>query len=865
MAASLEGPPTLLDAIPEAYIRFDHDLFCTFANRSAQEYLRRTRSDLLGHSLHDVLRNSRLEGAARRVIANGTAASVELYDSDRRKSHTATFLPDSAGGVFLRLSETPQPCPGENGPSRNPPSQGIADNLPGFVFQASYGSDGKLCLCYANERVTDVLGLERKPFETLFRRFIDCLAPEDQARFKASLQNQDPAGQWEFEGKFITPAGQEKYIRALSRSRRADGNILYDGIILDITERKRAEDALRESEDLYHQIFDVESDALVLVDQTSGSILAANAAAEELYGYTRKELLCMNRIDLSAEPEATIQATAARTPFIPLRWHRKKDGTVFPVEISGRYFEWRGRPVFVSAIRDITERRRIEEALRKSEEKFFKAYHSNPAGIIIGDQRSRKWLEVNDTFLQMLGYSRDEIVGRTWEEATLFADPDDRARAADRFFKTGSLRNFECRLRKKNGEALMALLSVDSIEIEGDLCTISSVVDITERVQLQNQLLQAQKLESLGRLAGGVAHDFNNLLTVINGYSDLMLKDLSREDPLYSGISEIKKAGERAACLTSQLLAFSRKQVIEPRVIKMNDIIADAEKMLRRLIGENIELVTTLDPDVGFVMADPGQMHQVLMNLVVNARDAMPHGGRIEIATGNVHIRRCAPNHRDGRPGDYVRITVSDTGVGMDEQTLQNAFEPFFTTKEFGKGTGLGLSTVHGIVQQSGGWVQVRSAVNEGTAFDIYLPRILAVPVPEKAPPTAAEEARGTQVVLVVEDDEEVRKLTKTILAEDGYFVLDAANGEEALSIERQHAGPIHLLITDVILPGLNGKALSERLRASRPEIKVLFTSGYPADVTSPQGISLRDVPYLPKPFRAESLTEKVHEILAGS
>ena len=307
---------------------------------------------------------------------------------------------------------------------------------------------------------------------------------------------------------------------------------------------------MRESEKLYRQLFEVESDALLLVDSESGQIRAANASAEDLYGYSRDELCSMKRTDLSAEPEATLQATIMMEQFIPLRWHRKKDGTIFPVEILGRYFDWKGRSVFISAIRDISDRKRMEEAIRKSEEKFSKVFYSNPAAIVIGDRSTKTWLEVNDAFVRLLGYRRDELVGHGSDDFSLWANPPDRDKATEQLSKEGSLRDWEFRFRKKNGELGIGLLSVELIEIEGRWCTISSVVDITERIELERQLRQAQKLESLGRLAGGVAHDFNNLLTVINGYSELMLKALNPDDPLYSKTSEISRAGERAESIT---------------------------------------------------------------------------------------------------------------------------------------------------------------------------------------------------------------------------------------------------------------------------------------------------------------------------
>jgi len=536
--------------------------------------------------------------------------------------------------------------------------------------------------------------------------------------------------------------------------------------------------------------------------------------------------------------------------FIPLRWHRKKDGTVFPVEATSTYFDLKGRGVSVFAIRDITNRRLMEEALNKSEEKFSKAFQSNPAAITICDLASNSVLEVNETFEEITGYRRDDVVGCGWSEAELWENPADREKALAQLLVEGTLRNCEFSFCKKSGDVGKGLLSAELIEIGGELCTLTTVVDITERFRLESQLRQSQKLESVGRLAGGVAHDFNNLLTIINGYSDFILNASRPGDPVYSYAHEIKKAGEHVAGLTKQLLAFSRKQVIEPRPLDINTIVTDAKRMLHRLIGEDIELTTTLDPLLPQVMADPDQIRQVILNLVFNARDAMPDGGRLHIATASVDLdARVVASHPDAVPGNYVVMTITDSGIGMDEKTLQRAFEPFFTTKETGRGTGLGLSTVYGIVRQNGGWIDIRSELGRGTSLSIYLPRLDACPVAERTVSDKPQTAQAGETVLVVEDDGDVRRLTKALLDASGYHVLLAANSSEAFTFEKEYSAEIHLLLTDVILPGMNGKTLADQLRALRPNLKVLFTSGYPADVISRRGVLEPGVAYLPKPF----------------
>ncbi len=382
--------------------------------------------------------------------------------------------------------------------------------------------------------------------------------------------------------------------------------------------------------------------------------------------------------------------------------------------------------------------------------------------------------------------------------------------------------------------------------------------EVEERRSLQEQLIQAQKMEAIGRLAGGVAHDFNNLLTVILGFSDLVLSGTNRDSPTYSQTEQIRAAAERAAALTHQLLAFSRKQVLQPKSLNLNSVVSEVEKMLRRLLGEDIELVTALDKRLAQVMADPTQMEQVIMNLAVNARDAMPEGGKLTIETGNVELsEEYCREHVGVQPGPYVMLAMSDTGHGMDAETQARIFEPFFTTKDRDKGTGLGLSTVFGIVKQSGGSIYVYSEPGHGTTFRIYLPRV-DVPAPE-APPAEAPELRGSETVLVVEDDEKVRALVRTVLSARGYTVFEAGNAAEALMFESRYTGPIHLLLTDLVLPQMGGRELSERLLSLHPGLRVLFMSGY-----SEKGVPLGapNSAYIQKPFTPEALSRKVRDAL---
>jgi len=391
--------------------------------------------------------------------------------------------------------------------------------------------------------------------------------------------------------------------------------------------------------------------------------------------------------------------------------------------------------------------------------------------------------------------------------------------------------------------------------------------DVEDRAKhrlLEEQLRQAQKMEAIGRLAGGVAHDFNNLLTVIGGYTQLMLVRIPPGDDLRKDVEEVAKAGERAASLTSQLLAFSRKQIIAPTVLNLNDAISETKKLLGRLIGEDIELVTVLDLDLGNAKADPSQVEQVIMNLAVNARDAMPEGGKLALSTGNAVLDESYVKENPGsHAGPHVFLSVSDSGIGMDSETLSHLFEPFFTTKEQGKGTGLGLSTVYGIVKQSGGSIRVQSEPGHGTTFKVYLPRVDQPVGPAgKAVASLAAAPKGTETVLLVEDEEAVRRLTHAVLRRNGYEVLTAGDGEEALRTLQQHQGTIHLLLTDVVLPRMGGREIALQVSRLRPEIKVLFTSGYSGRAFAENGTLEPGMAFLPKPFTPEELLRKVREIL---
>jgi two-component system cell cycle sensor histidine kinase/response regulator CckA len=515
------------------------------------------------------------------------------------------------------------------------------------------------------------------------------------------------------------------------------------------------------------------------------------------------------------------------------------------------------------------ERKRAEEKLRLSEERFSKAFNFTPLSMSLTSLSDLRVIDVNNSFLTLNGYEgyegyeRNQVIGRTAQELNLWGD----AEAQNDFLNTirgnRSIKDRETQITLKDGSMRTYLTSAEVINLRGEECVLAVTNDITEHRALEEQLRQSQRMEAIGQLAGGVAHDFNNLLTAITGYSELSLRRLGISHPVSKNIEQIQKAGTRAAGLTRQLLAFSRRQLLQAKLFDLNALVADTGNMLQRLIGEDIDLITILKPCIGQIKADPGQIEQVLLNLVVNARDAMPSGGNITIETGTARLdEEYAGKHISIIPGQYVLMAVTDTGTGMDAATKQRIFEPFFTTKEVGKGTGLGLSTVYGIVKQSDGYIWVYSELGRGTSFKVYLPQVGEPTESEPLTASSGEAPRGHETVLLVEDEEQLRTLAKDILEESGYAVLEAANGFEGLRICKEFSARIDLMITDVVMPLMSGRELAEQVVVLRPETKVLYMSGYTNDSVVRHGVLEEHVLFLQKPFTPTTLALKVREVL---
>ena len=681
------------------------------------------------------------------------------------------------------------------------------------------------------------------------------------------------------DGKILTWLHISSFPLIDAKSGRVEGAIEY---VRDVREHKEVERVLGERVEQYRLIAENTADVIAILDldlrftYVSPSVL-------RMYGYTIEEAVgaslewvltpeSFRRVREVFDEEMRLELCGSAEPWrtrtLELQEYRK-DGSLIWVETNISILRDReGHPIGILTVnRDITARKLAEEACRLAEDKFSKAFRSSPSMMVINSLKEGRYIEVNEVFLKVFGYERDEVIGRTALELGIWADSGDRELILSELERVGYVRNREVKGRKRSGEVMDHLLSVEPLEIGGERYLLWTSVDITEykRVlrensSLQEQLQQSQKMEAIGRLAGGIAHDFNNLLTVIKGNCELQMINLHPGDPMKVSLEEINRAVQKAADLIRHILAFSRKQIMEMRVFEPNELIMGLEKMLRRLIGEDIELVIELADGVGRIKADPGQIEQVIINIVVNARDAMPQGGRLFIETANVDLEEdYERRHMGVVAGRYVMISISDTGVGMTPEVRERIFEPFFTTKELGRGTGLGLSTVYGIIKQSGGNIWVYSEPGRGATFKIYLPRVEDPLSERRGKETNTLLPKGSETLLVVEDEENVRAMAISILTKLGYRVLSASDGGEALRIYKEQGSSIDLILTDVVMPSMSGREMVERMGSG---LKVLYMSGYTDEIIAHHGVLLEGIEYIQKPFTLDRLARKIREIL---
>jgi PAS domain S-box-containing protein len=699
--------------------------------------------------------------------------------------------------------------------------------------------------------------------------WVDHLHPDDRdraveycLRATRELRNHD------IEYRMLAADGRAIWLRDIVSLVVVDGAVLrIYGIMLDITDRKRAEELLHAREELYRLLTDTSHDLIALLDLKGVTIYASPSVAQ-LLGNDQAQLAEIARPErvhaeeLMEVVRAWSEALAGRRQRITFRY-RHTDGAWRWLEVWLSPVKYLGRLHIMAVGRDVTERKRAEQALVESYSLLHAVVEGTPDAVVVKDLQGR-YLMINSAAARLLGKTVEEVIGN--DDLTLF--PPDVARAiveCDRHvMATGELQTIE--ESGAAGGVTRTYLATKGVyrDAHGEMIGLIGISrDVTELKRLEAQFRQAQKMEAVGQLAGGVAHDFNNLLTVIIGNSELVFGSLAAADPSRELLAEIQQAGTRAVNLTRQLLAFSRKQALQPEIVSLNMLLGELSKLLQRLIGENIELTLMPGAKLSLTKVDPGQFEQAIINLVVNARDAMLQGGRLTIETADCELdAEYSRLHPEVHPGQYVLVAISDTGHGMDEETKAHIFEPFFTTKPTGKGTGLGLAMVYGFVKQSGGHIEVYSEWERGTTCKIYLPWADEVVPTSRLPTELPVAPKGTETVLVVEDEAALRNLIRLILQASGYTVLEARDGQEAFWVAQQHAGPLHLVLTDLVMPRMSGRQLAELLAHSRPEVRILFMSGYTEEAAVHHGVLEGGGAYLQKPFNSLGLTRKVRELL---
>jgi two-component system, cell cycle sensor histidine kinase and response regulator CckA len=742
--------------------------------------------------------------------------------------------------------------------------RGLFDNVPIGLFSVSpvgeiIDANAALAEMLGYHSREDLIGMNARDFQ---------VSHDDELKWITRLHEEGIIRELEVE--LNRPDGLTIWLRVSARAVRDDRGktLFYQGAMEDVTERKNAEMVLRQSEERFQAFMDY-SPVVAFMKDEQGRYVYVNSRWEQFFQLKIDDLREKDDLTLF-DPEfvKTIRENdrkvlATNKPMESVERIRAPDGTFrtwivikFPVAD-----EW-GRKFAGGVCIDITERERAEEATRQSEKLFRDLFESSPDAIFVEDLQGAV-LDVNPAACRLHATTRESLIGKKAVDLTPADKRDEVAREFQKLAR-GEMTRFESVSLAADGRTAPVAISASRFEYMGKPALLVHVRDMTEHKRLQEQFLHSQKMEAVGRLAGGIAHDFNNLLTAIIGYNALTLSELPGGHPLRKNADEIKHAADRAANLTRQLLAFSRKQTQQLRVLDFNAVVTEIEKLVRRLIGEHIELITLPGSELGRVRADRGQIEQVIVNLVVNARDAMPEGGKLIIRTGNVSISgRELWQSKEIAPGDYILLSISDTGVGITDEVKQHLFEPFFTTKEQGKGTGLGLATCYGIVEQSGGHIVCHSQPGKGTTFEIYLPRV-AEPADVAARADAPQQLpTGSETILIVEDQPAVRALSARVLAMLGYSVIEAENGEHALRVARDlKARKIDLLMTDVIMPQMGGKKLVEKFLALYPQTKVLFNSGSLEDQIDLREMLSKGMAFLRKPFTPTVLARTVREVL---
>ena len=743
----------------------------------------------------------------------------------------------------------------------------LMSNLPGMAYRCR--NDARWTMEFISEGCRPLTGYA--PADLIGNQkiaYADLIEPDDRAAVWAEVQAAVAARRsFQLTYRIRTATGEQKWVFEHGCAVcGAEGEVLaLEGFISDITKRKKIEVALRQSEELFRSL-STSSPIGVFVADILGTWVYVNPRLCALSGLELTDCLGDGWVASvwTADRDELVQSWRE---YIQTGGEYSREFRIQTPQGIMRSVHLRCSPMlsdqgqlfgFVGTMEDVTERIRTTEALRQSQQQLCDLFEGSPDAIFVGDNNGRV-LDANPAGCALYGLKREEILGQSMFDFVPVEQQED-ARIAYEQFVSGKLEYAEGNVVSRDGHVVPVELKVRRVTFRKQPALLLHVRDVSERKQLQQKFLQSQKFEAIGRLAGGVAHDFNNILTAIIGYSELILSELPAEASLRRHAEEVLKAAQRAAGLTRQLLAFGRKQSLQPQVLDLNDVIADMNKMLRRVIGENIELVTVATSDLGAVRVDPSQIQQVVLNLAVNARDAMSLGGTLTIETCNTVVDQSLANRQEVVPGDYVTVTVRDTGTGMSDDVKHHLFEPFFTTKGVGQGSGLGLATCYGIIRQSGGFITVDSELGRGSEFRLYLPRVADAAPAEVELQHDTEPVQGHETVLVVEDEPAVRELVVTILREYGYKVIEATRGEEALRLVQQNK--IDLLLTDVVMPHMSGNELARQLLVRHPRARVLFMSGYNDEAVRDQGVPQSGVAFLQKPFTGRVLLNKVREVL---
>ncbi|MDZ7698917.1 MAG: PAS domain S-box protein [Deltaproteobacteria bacterium] len=852
----------------------------THANPAAEKMLGYTTKDSLGNKLKDIgvlLDLGDFQTTMQILNKNGIIKYDDVPVKTKAGQHIDTdiYLVDRAKLVQCNIRDITEHKRAEQEALRE--SEELFRSYLEYAPDGVYAADLEGNFLYGNLKCEEIIGYGRE--ELIGRNFLELnILPEKSLNKAAQLlqANMEGKSTGPDEIELVSKEGRHIPVEISTSVVHNKGQRIVLAFVRDITERKQAEEALRKSEEKFRWVLDNMADVITVMDMNLGftyvspSIMRLRGyTVEEAVAQTFEQVMTPESLQISAkvfEEEMTLEAGGTADPnrirIVEVEQYRK-DGSIVWMENHLSFMRDEAqKPVgIISVSHDITDRKRAEAEM----ERLTTAIEQVREMIVITDPEGTIQY-VNPAFESVTGYSRQEAMGQNLR--MLKSGKQDHTFYQNLWNTIASGKTWEGRMvnKRKDGKLFTedALIS-PVLDTSGRILNYVAVKrDITEKLGLEEQFNQAQKMESIGRLTGGVAHDFNNLLTTIIGNADLLRSELDKESPLHEYMTDISDAAKRAANLTRQLLTFSRNQILQPEVVDLNEAVSDMKNMLRRIVRENIELTTVLAPELGKVMTDIGQIEQVIMNLVVNACDAMPEGGKLTIETADVELdERYARTHLAVTPGPHVMLAVSDTGCGMSSEILDQVFEPFFTTKEKGKGTGLGLPTVYGIVKQSKGDIRVYSEPGKGTSFKIYLPRVDRDVEREKKKAVSQASPGGSETILVVEDEEQVRNLAVTILTGYGYRVLTAGNGPEAVETAEGHEGPIHLLLTDVVMPGgMNGRELADALTGLRPEMKVLFMSGYTDNAIGHHGDLDAGVNFLQKPFTSDALSRKVREAL---